>query len=295
MKKIRELLVEIRSNDIVLPEFQREYVWSRTQAKQLLVSLYKEYPVGGLLFWSTDHPPRLKNIDQLPDRLGTVQVLLDGQQRLTTLHLLTTGDIPPYYTAEEIESDPRDLYFHLATGDLQYYMSSRMASDPMWRSVTDCFTDKRLNVMIIADQTTADPQEKFELANRLNDNLNKLRSIQERVLPEQIVPQHASLREAIDVFDRVNSQGTKLTDAELALTHVTGTWPDARRNMKVKIEECARHNFRFGLTFLTRALTATVTGRALFETIHDRSRNELKDGWNPVSYTHLTLPTTPYV
>ena len=77
------------------------------------------------------------------------------------------------------------------------------------------------------------------------------------------------MEDAIDIFDRVNSQGTKLTDAELALTHVTGKWPDARRVIKVKIDELAALNFRFGLTFMTRALTATVTGRALFETIHD--------------------------
>ena len=55
--KISELLDEIRKHDLVLPEFQREYVWSLEQAKQLLVSLYRQYPVGGLLFWKTDNPP----------------------------------------------------------------------------------------------------------------------------------------------------------------------------------------------------------------------------------------------
>ena len=38
---IREYLADIRKQDIVLPEFQREYVWNREQAKQLIVSLYK--------------------------------------------------------------------------------------------------------------------------------------------------------------------------------------------------------------------------------------------------------------
>jgi len=39
-------------------------------------------------------------------------------------------------------------------------------------------------------------------------------------LPVQTVPSQANLTDAIDIFDLVNSQGTKLTDAELALTHV---------------------------------------------------------------------------
>ena len=285
MKKIQEFLDDIRNHNIVLPEFQREYVWNREKAKQLLVSLYKKYPVGGVLLWKTGKPPKLKNIDRLPEKLGTLQVLLDGQQRLTTLHMLTSGDIPAYYTEAEIESDPRDLFFHLETADFQYYQSSRMASDPMWRRVIDCFIDAGLNVMVIADQATDDPNEKFRLAQHLNENLNQLRSIREHVLPEQVVPNHASLNDAIDIFDRVNSQGTKLTDAELALTHVTGKWPYARRVMKEKMEECATLNFHFGLAFMTRALTATVTGRALFETIHPRPRNELEDGWSQVSRT----------
>jgi len=116
MTKINELLANIRNRDIVIPEFQREYVWSREQAKQLIVSLFKDYPVGGLLLWRTDAPPELKNVDQLPEKIGTVQLLLDGQQRLTTLHMLLTGTIPIYYGAHEIFSDPRDLYFNLHSG-----------------------------------------------------------------------------------------------------------------------------------------------------------------------------------
>ena len=76
--KISELLDSIRKSDLVLPEFQREYVWTLDQAKQLMVSLAKGYPVGGILLWKTDKPPELKNIDALPEKVGTVQVLLDS-------------------------------------------------------------------------------------------------------------------------------------------------------------------------------------------------------------------------
>src|SRR3954452_2757524 len=94
MSKIHELMTDIRTHGLVLPEFQREYVWTRDQAKQLMISLVKGYPVGGLLIWKTDHPPELKNVAKLPDKMGTVQVLLDGQQRLTTLHMLVSGGLP---------------------------------------------------------------------------------------------------------------------------------------------------------------------------------------------------------
>ena len=51
----------IKNLDAVLPEFQREYVWEREQAKQLMVSLFKSYPTGSLLFWKTTNPPEIKN------------------------------------------------------------------------------------------------------------------------------------------------------------------------------------------------------------------------------------------
>jgi uncharacterized protein with ParB-like and HNH nuclease domain len=88
MPKISELLADIKKLDLVLPEFQREYVWNKEQVKQLMVSLVREYPVGSLLIWKTSEPPELKNIKALPEKLGTIDVLLDGQQRLATLHML---------------------------------------------------------------------------------------------------------------------------------------------------------------------------------------------------------------
>lgn len=221
MPKISELLADISTRGIVLPEFQREYVWTRDQAKQLMVSLVKGYPVGCLLLWKTDQPPELKNVKRLPEKMGTVQVLLDGQQRLTTLHLLLTGEIPAYYTQQDILTDPRDLYFNLATGDFQYFQASRMSGDPQWQRVVSCFADRQIDPIGIAMNSGREQSEIVAFAQLLNNNLNALRAVKDANLLAEVVPVQARLEEAIDIFDRINSQGTKLTDAELALTHVT--------------------------------------------------------------------------
>jgi hypothetical protein len=293
--KISQLIDDITKIDLVLPEFQREYVWSREQAKQLVVSLYKKYPVGSLLFWRTDQAPSLKNIQQLPEKLGTLQVILDGQQRLTTLYMLITGEIPPYYTEQDIRHDPRDLYFNLDTSEFQYYQASRMRDNPLWWRVVDCFTGVEINVFEIAKQQDERDQVAFKLAQWYSDNLTALRQVREMDLPEQIVPAQATIDDSIDIFDRVNSQGTKLTDADLALTHITGKWPQARRKMKTKITDLSAHNFYFDLTFMTRALTSVVTKRALFEHIHKRPKEELLGGWAKLTkildYLATVLPT----
>ena len=51
--KVSTVLDSIDLGNMALPEFQRGYVWNREQVRALMQSLYKKYPVGGLLIWST--------------------------------------------------------------------------------------------------------------------------------------------------------------------------------------------------------------------------------------------------
>ena len=298
--KIGELLDGIQKLDLVMPEFQREYVWDREQAKQLMVSLYREYPTGGLLFWKTDNPPDIKNATVDKDKVGTTLVILDGQQRLTTLFLLIRGAVPPYYREEEVTHDPRNLYFNLDTAEFRYYQLKRMETDPTWVAVVDCFSDeKRVNPLQIAQARTGDAAEQMRLADLFYERLSQLRNIRDRDYPVQVVPPSADIDDAIDVFDRVNSLGTKLTDAELALAHITGKWPDARRALKAKIDELEGKRFAFDLTFMVRALLGVVKNRALFPTIHTTPKGELVPGWERASrildYLVSVLPGRAFV
>lgn len=297
--RISELLDGIRKLDFVLPEFQREYVWTREQAKQLLVSLIRGYPTGSVLFWKTDNPPDIKNNAVPKEKIGTTSVILDGQQRLTTLYLFSQNEIPPYYRVEDIKEDPRGLHFDLDTGEFQYYTRQLMDSNPTWVSVTSCFGLGNIDVFRIAQTRAESEGDAFLLAQRYNDNLTALRNITVQDYPVQTVPSTATITDAIDVFDRVNSLGTKLSDAELALAHITGTWPHARREMKSQIELLRRERFNFDLTFMVRSLTGVVRNRALFETIHGADREDLVDGWRRLTklLTYLTtaLPRWAFV
>jgi hypothetical protein len=284
--KISELLDSIRKQDTVLPEFQREYVWKRDQAKKLIDSLIKGYPVGGLLFWKTDEPPALKNVKSLPEKLGTIDVILDGQQRLTTLYMLLEGEIPPFYTKIDIESgeDPRNLYYNLDSGDLLYYKPKEMKDNPIWLRVVDCFNDSiEHNFVEMVKFNGAEEGQYPSLMQKYIKNLTRLQNIKSIRMPIQMVPSEADLTDAITVFDLVNRQGTKLTDADLALTHITGKWAQARRIMKDKIDALNEEHFYFDLTFMTRALTGVVEKRGLLETIHDTQKDKLEEGWERLS------------
>src|SRR5215217_1116299 len=100
--KIRQILDKIDENQLFVPAFQREYVWKRNEAKNLISSLIKDYPTGTMLTWETNTPPELKGSYKYEISKGAVKLILDGQQRITTLYLLMKGEIPPYYNLNDI-------------------------------------------------------------------------------------------------------------------------------------------------------------------------------------------------
>src|SRR3546814_19390701 len=97
-----------------------------------------------MLTWETNNPPELKGPHKYDDKQGAVRILLDGQQRLTTLYMLIRGELPPYYTAPEILNDTRGLYVNVESLELEYYKKLKMENDPCWQNVTDIFQRKEI-------------------------------------------------------------------------------------------------------------------------------------------------------
>lgn len=285
MAKISKLLDSVKELEIVIPEFQREYVWSLEQAKELMTSLFQEYPTGSILVWETNNPPEIKNNAVAREKMGWIRVLLDGQQRLTTLFLLIKGEVPPYYKESDISHDPRHLYFDLRTGEFRYYQARQMGDSPFWKSVVECFNGNIDAFTLIENLHLEDATEKLEIGRTVNTNLNRLRAIADIDYFEQSVPQGLDIDKAIDIFDRVNSSGTKLTEAELVLTHIAGKWPQARRVMKEKIEDYEKSGFFFELDLLTRCFVVLFTNSALFEKMtediyKDTTEEKYKETWD---------------
>ena len=159
--KISTILEKIDENQLFVPAFQREYVWKRDDAKQLIDSLIKEYPTGTMLTWETANPPELKGPHKYNEKQGAVKLLLDGQQRVTTLYMLIRGVIPPYYSTLEIMNDTRDLFVQLETLELSYYMRTRMENNPLWQNITDVFQRR-----IRARDVVRKLDEKYETVTR---------------------------------------------------------------------------------------------------------------------------------
>lgn len=252
--KISTILDKIDERQLFVPAFQREYVWKREDAKELLDSLIKEYPTGTMLTWETNQPPELKGPHQYDQKQGAVRILLDGQQRITTLYMLLRGEIPPYYDVSEITHDTRGLHVHLETGELEYFSKQKMENDPCWQNITDVFQKKvRARDVYRALEARGETVDR-DREDRIEEHVRSVERIPDRDFPEQTIPVKASIREAIDIFYKVNASGVALTDAELALAQISGYWPQARDLFKAKLNQLAATGFVFKLDFVVYAL-----------------------------------------
>ena len=99
---IRTLIQDIDLKRIALPEIQREFVWSEQKARDLIDSLYKKFPIGVILLW---RPSTVENFRLLESQDSTSKVpdwlILDGQQRLTSLGQVKKGDIKVLFNIDD--------------------------------------------------------------------------------------------------------------------------------------------------------------------------------------------------
>ncbi len=250
---IRQILDKIDSFQLFVPAFQREFVWKRNDAKALFSSLIKKYPTGTLLTWETNKPPELKGKKKYNSIQGAIKLILDGQQRITTLYLIIRGEIPPYYTEKDITNDVRSLYVNLLSLELEYYKPKSMDNNPIWVKLTNIFKNN-----IKPNHIVKELREKSELSaddeDKIFENFLNLKHIEDREFVEQSIPVTATIREAIDIFYIVNASGVNLTDAELALAQISGYWPEARKLFKDKLAKLAKQGFVFHLDFIVYTL-----------------------------------------
>jgi uncharacterized protein with ParB-like and HNH nuclease domain len=110
--QIATILNYIDNGHMALPEFQRGYVWGGDQVRGLFGSLYRRHPVGGLLVWATQSEGAQHRGDQelAP---GVVKLLLDGQQRITSLYGVIRGVRRSFSTAMQRPS-PACIFISVA-------------------------------------------------------------------------------------------------------------------------------------------------------------------------------------
>ena len=258
VKAIQELLNQISRDEILLPEFQRGYVWNKDQVRGLVRSLYRKHPTGHLLVWRTYKPSLGRGGGGDSD--GHSLMLLDGQQRLTTLYVLFRGEAPRFYEGEELFFD---LYFNVQTEEFRFWQKTRMERNPAWISVHEFLRESLAGLLERLPSLEAERQQVLQANLARLSKLDQIRSYVYTV--DQVTGDEFGVDEVVEIFNRVNRAGTPLTKADLALAHICSIWPEARAEMRVFRAEMERQGFGVDFDFLVRCLAAVATGSVLLE------------------------------
>ncbi|MGW4638431.1 GmrSD restriction endonuclease domain-containing protein [Sphaerisporangium sp. NPDC004334] len=271
-RDIQTLAGQITSGEIKLPEIQRGYVWKPTQVAKLIESLYRGYPTGSLLFWRTDEEPMTRGI-----AIGTTQAqpavqplyLLDGQQRLTSLHRVL-NDHPEAQIVFNVENEAFQN------------QSAATAKDPRWIKVHEVARPGAKQFPLVTRIHSAVPSLDPDL---IGERLGQLAAIRSRRFHMEILTEFP-YDEIAQIFVRVNS-GRPLKTSDLALATLSARWTGILDKLEDEAAHWAKQHYQdLDVTFLTRALTGTVLGRGLSTWSHGRliaaSDEELEKGWATV-------------
>jgi hypothetical protein len=271
--QISTILDSIDQQSFALPEFQRGYVWSRDQVRHLFHSLYRRFPVGSLLVWTTKADVTERR-GMTSTQWQVVKLILDGQQRITSLYGVMRGHPPVFFQGNEQAFT--NLYFDVRTETFEFYGPVKMKDDPLWINVTELFktglgeASTRLNAV---DGISPDMFAQYL------DRVIRVHSIREIDLHiEEITGPVFDVDTVVEIFNRVNSGGTKLSTGDLALAKICAEWPAARNTMREYLERWAEAGFGFSLDWLLRNTNAIVTGEAMFSALKDVGSPAFQDG-----------------
>ena len=305
---VQELVDKLKRGTLRLPELQRGYVWRAQQVVDLFDSLYRGYPSGTILTWVTDQDAHSRElaIEQDEDNSATTELLLDGQQRLTSLSAVLNNEpivvrqrkrpIKLLFNldhAERADSDSEDEGVENdedADEDAQAaeefgdsldraafaVASPKLAGHPNWIPVAEALKT-RSTLKLLRDRGV-DLSDENQLV-RYEERINRLRSIRSYKYRVDTIEQNKSYDEVADIFVRINSGGTHLRGHDLALAHITAMWPGSLKMFEAYDAKCLERGFAFGFNVLLKTMLAFAIGQSRFRHVNEASRPKLEEGW----------------
>jgi len=275
--KVELILNDIEKEDLVLPEFQRGFVWNEKDIKTYIQSMYKVYPTGSLLIWKTTKPPKLRGEQKTSENIYT-RVLLDGQQRLTTLYFFIKGEIPPYYEKAgnfKEKFEKFDLYLNIETEEFRYYQKTLMKDKKEWLSLRNFFNNESAANFI-------QNNEHKDYYLKYIGQLTKLENIKnyDYYVDEEKLNKITNTKEVVKIFNLVNKAGRTLQEEDLALASVCVFWPEIKDLFRNEIQLLVKKGFSFNFNFLILCLNCVASGHAKFDNMYTTPEEQIIDSWD---------------
>lgn len=311
---VEELVSRIERGQLRLPEMQRRYVWRSPRVRDLLDSLYRGYPSGAILLWETNEevPQQDFAVSQQNNPYQNTQLLLDGQQRLTSLSAVIRGEpvsvrgrkkpIELLFNLEHPEQlavvtevhedghdededdDDNDEDADSTEDDLQkrfnqmvfVVATKKLEQLPQWVRVTEVFKSNSDREFIKRAGITDLDDPRHE---KYSQRLARLRAIKQYLYRMDVLEKSLSYDEVTEIFVRVNSLGAKLRSSDLALAQITAKWRGALTTFQEFQKQCHEEGFDVDLGLHLKNLVAFATKQSRFLTVGNLPSDTLQRAW----------------
>lgn len=230
--QLHGLIEKIRHGEIGLPDIQRPFVWNNARVRDLFDSMYKGFPVGYLLFWATGATVGTKKIGIDAKQSAPSLLIVDGQQRLTSLFAVITGTeiVREDYSKARIRVafKPSEERFEVA--------DAATDNDPEFIADISEVFDKGFLAFLTSflarlERHRGEPLEEEE-KERIANNLDRLKDLQHYPFQAIELDQSVDEEKVADVFVRINSEGVKLSTQDFILTLMSVYWDEGRAQLE---------------------------------------------------------------
>lgn len=204
-KRYNELINDVQTGRIKIPQFQREFVWDLKRTAKLLDSIIRGYPIGTFIFWRTTERLRMISVlgsivTRIPDDYEMIDYVLDGQQRITSLFVALKGenvnniDYSSIYINLEAKDDDEDIVITDVSDlpDCSYISFEKLL---------------KYNIVDLVERFASD-KEKLTIIDKYKKNVE---NYDFSVIQVSDVP----IDVATDIFTRINVGGKSLSVFEI--------------------------------------------------------------------------------
>ncbi|MFT3799558.1 DUF262 domain-containing protein [Microbacterium sp.] len=257
---LTHLVQDIGHGNIALPDIQRPFVWSATKTRDLFDSLYRGYPVGTLMFWETGAEVGTRQVGGGAHDKVAKLLIVDGQQRLTSLYAVLTGQTVLTKSFEKkrirIAFRPSDGTFEVTDAAIEKDPEFLPDITSLWADGYRSTTRKFFARLTEARGIELSVEEEDDLEDRI-DRVYDLQNFRFQVVE---LNAGADEEQVAEIFVRINSEGVKLNQADFILTLMSVHWEQGRRQLEA---------------FCRAAVDATMTGPTPRNSFIDPSPDQL--------------------
>ena len=234
---VNQLIEKIDTGELGLPELQRPFIWKDTKVRDLFDSMMRGYPIGYLMLWECPLLDKKKTIGVDQHSYDTPkEVIIDGQQRLTSLYAVIKGKkvINSKFDEKSI------IISYCPLGNRFEVGTNATKRDPEWiYNISDLFTNNNVFKYIgnfiqsLSDYRTLKGEVLTDEEQAIiADNINGVSNLKTHTLPIFSIKSYAEEEDVSEIFVRVNSGGVPLKQNDFILTLLSLYWDDGRREIE---------------------------------------------------------------